>query len=78
MNFYNVLPYSEETKSGTVRHIYLRRGYHTGEIMAGVVINKKKMPYPDEFCDAILKTGLNISSIIYNTIKDFYKSLIKK
>lgn len=38
----NIKPYQEETHSGVVRHIFIRRGEHTGEIMVGLVVNLKK------------------------------------
>lgn len=37
-----VTAYDELTHSGLVRHIYIRRAYHTGEIMVCLVINSKK------------------------------------
>ncbi len=47
---YHIKPYHEETHSGIVRHIFIRRGEHTGEIMVGLVVNLKK-----EF-QSVLKT----------------------
>ena len=38
----NIKPYQEETHSGIVRHIFIRRGEHSGEIMVGLVVNAKK------------------------------------
>ncbi len=45
--------YDEERHSGLVRHIYIRHGYHTGEIMVCVVINARKM-HP-EFSRALVE-----------------------
>ncbi len=39
---YRIKPYSEESHSGTVRHIFIRRGEHSGEIMVGLVVNLNK------------------------------------
>lgn len=36
--------YEEAGHRGVVRHIYIRRGYHTGEVMVCLVINAKKLP----------------------------------
>ena len=33
--------YNDENKSGDIRHILIRRGYHTGEIMIVIVVNNK-------------------------------------
>ena len=35
--------YNDETKSGDIRHILIRRGYHTGEIMIVIVVNNKNL-----------------------------------
>lgn len=35
--------YDEETHSGIVRHIYIRRGYHTGQSMVCLVINERNL-----------------------------------
>lgn len=42
----NIPAYNEEHRTGLVRHIYIRTGYHTGQIMVCLVLNapnKKKM-----------------------------------
>ena len=39
----NITPYNEEKGNGTVRHILIRNGYHTNEIMVCVVINGKSL-----------------------------------
>ena len=42
----NIPAYNEEHRTGLVRHIYVRTGYHTGQIMVCLVLNapnKKKM-----------------------------------
>ena len=36
---YGVAPYDETSGSGAVRHLFLRRGYHSGQIMACLVLN---------------------------------------
>ncbi len=40
----NITGYDEVKHHGLVRHIYIRRGYHTGEIMVCLVINGKGLP----------------------------------
>ncbi len=37
----NIPAYDEEKHRGVVRHIFIRRGYHTGEIMVCLVVNAK-------------------------------------
>ena len=35
--------YNDETKKGDIRHILIRRGYHTAEIMIVIVVNNKSV-----------------------------------
>lgn len=49
MKKYHMTAYNEESHTGLVRHIYVRRGYHTGQIMLCVVINGRKIPHEEEF-----------------------------
>ena len=42
VNENNIPAYNEETKKGIVRHIYLRRGYHSRELMVCVVVTDRK------------------------------------
>lgn len=35
--------YNDETKKGDIRHILIRRGYHTSEIMIVIVVNNKSV-----------------------------------
>ena len=41
-----VRPYKEEDNSGMVRHIMIRSGYFTGEVMVCLVVNSDKMKNP--------------------------------
>ena len=40
INANHIPAYNEEKQSGIVRHIYLRCGYHTGEVMVCIVVRK--------------------------------------
>ena len=40
----HVQPYDETSGKGLLRHILIRKGFHTGEIMVCLVINGKKLP----------------------------------
>lgn len=68
---YNISPYTEETHSGIVRHIFIRRGEHTGEIMVGLVVNLKKnsdsILHTKELIKKLLAKKPNIISIAINT-----------
>lgn len=42
-----VAPYDEAANSGIVRHVLIRTGFHTKQIMVCLVINADKLPKPD-------------------------------
>ena len=39
MKEYNIMPYDEESHTGLVRHVLIRKGFRTGQIMICLVIN---------------------------------------
>lgn len=63
---HNISVYNEEAHKGTVRRLFFRKGFHTGEIMTVLSINKNSLPHTDELVSDILKTSGNVKSIILN------------
>lgn len=61
----NITPYNEEKGSGTVRHILIRNGYHTNEIMVCVVINGKSLKNSEDLVNR-LKVIDGMTSIMIN------------
>ncbi len=59
-------PYDEETHRGILRHLFLRDGRVSGEIMVCLVANTDKLPHADKLVRALLATNSNIASIILN------------
>lgn len=60
--------YNEENNTGDIRHILIRRGYYTGEMMIVIIVNKEEI-FTDvriEEIVNILKENENIKSIILN------------
>lgn len=66
----NISAYNEEIGKGLVRHILIREGYYTKEIMICLVINSHSFKYKKEFISA-LRDIENLKSVVinYNTIK---------
>ena len=64
---YNVSVYDETARRGLLRHIYIRKGSASGEIMVCAVINGKKLPAENELVNALLKKESSIKSIIVNS-----------
>lgn len=48
MNQFRVTAYDESTGKGLVRHIYVRRGAVSGQILVCLVVNGRKIPRPEE------------------------------
>lgn len=58
--------YNEEQHKGLVRHIFLRRGAHSGQIMVCLVVNGRTLPHQAEFCDALMQEFPAIHTIVLN------------
>ncbi len=52
---FNVSIYNEETHSGVFRHLYLRKGEKTDEIMVVFVVNGNKLEHSEEIVIRLLK-----------------------
>ena len=61
-----VLPYDEETGKGVIRHLYLRQGVGTGELMVCPVINSKSLLKEQEFVDILLQKFPQVTSVMIN------------
>ena len=67
----NISIYDEETHKGLVRHLVIRTGYYTKEVMVCLVINGKELPKSNKLIDMI-KSEVDVTSIVlnHNTKKD--------
>lgn len=63
---YNIQSYNEETHRGSIRHIMIRKGFKTGEVMVVVVTSGKELPYKEEFIAIMTKKIQGLVSIIQN------------
>ena len=61
--------YDETTGKGLLRHIYLRRGRVTGQIMVCLVINGDTLPRKDRLITDLIECDKNITSIVLNINK---------
>jgi len=74
MEQFDIEPYDEVSHSGLVRHVLIRAGFTTGELMVCPVINGSSIPGEEELVKSLLALDLgdyHITSIIlnYNTEK---------
>lgn len=58
--------YNEETNTGIMRHIYIRRGAHSGEIMVCLVVRKDVSRQLSVLCRELTEKFRDIKSIIMN------------
>ena len=65
----NISIYDEQSHKGLIRHILIRTGKHTGQIMVCLIINGKTLPHADKLADC-LKDINGMSSIMININKD--------
>jgi 23S rRNA (uracil1939-C5)-methyltransferase len=63
---HNIEPYNEEKESGNVRHIMIRRGFKTAEVMVVIVTREEKLPFADEFVKLMLENIEGLKSVIQN------------
>lgn len=67
---YNLTCYDETANTGLLRHIYLRKGIFSGEIMICLVINGDNIPFENELIKRLLKLDLSIKSVLLNVNKE--------
>ena len=53
MEKYNIAPYDEVTGKGLVRHVFVRHGYFTGELMVCLVVNGQDLPHQKELIEKL-------------------------
>ncbi len=64
---YSIDIYNEETHTGLLRHIYIRQGVVTEEIMVTLVLNGSDLPFAEELVSALKNvTGDRLKSVQIN------------
>ncbi|MCB5550052.1 23S rRNA (uracil(1939)-C(5))-methyltransferase RlmD [Blautia sp. MSK17_66] len=67
MEKYNIAPYDEMTGRGLVRHIFVRYGFFTGEIMVCLIINGQELPHQKELIEKLCEiSGMTSISLNIN------------
>ena len=57
---YQISGYEEETGRGLLRHIFLRKGFSTGEILLCLVLNGKSLPHGKELWERMQDLSLSV------------------
>ena len=58
--------YDEQTGKGKVRHLYLRYGEVSGQVMVCLVLNSERMPHQQEYVQGLLKICPQVTSVVLN------------
>ena len=65
MNTYHITAYDEETQKGLVRHVLIRYGFKTKEIMVCLVINGDNIPHFEKLVNKLIQIE-GMTSITYS------------
>ena len=63
---FRILPYNEDTKAGFLRHVLVRRGFSSGEIMVVLVGANPCFPMKNRLCDALVERFPEITTVVFN------------
>lgn len=63
---FKIRPYNEDTGYGLLRHVLIRTGYVSGQIMVVLVLGSPVMPSKNNFVKALLKLHPEITTIVIN------------
>ncbi|MEM1486194.1 23S rRNA (uracil(1939)-C(5))-methyltransferase RlmD [Oscillospiraceae bacterium PP1C4] len=63
---YNISIYDETTGNGLLRHVYLRQGQRSGELMVCLVVNGSSIPHTKKLVESLLCRHAEIVSILLN------------
>lgn len=63
---FKIRPYNEDTKVGLLRHVLIRTGHKSGEIMVVLVLASHIFPSKNNFIKALLKVHPEITTIVMN------------
>lgn len=66
MKDFKFMPYNEDTGRGFIRHVLVKRGFSTGEIMVVIVTGTPIFPAKNNFVKALLRLHPEITTIIHN------------
>ena len=63
---FKIKTYDEDTGYGLLRHVLVRRGFTTGEVMVVLVLSSPILPSKNNFVKALRKLHPEISTIVLN------------
>ncbi len=72
---FKIKPYDEMRGSGFIRHVLIRRGFKSGEIMVVIISASPAFPSKSNFVKALLKAHPEITTVVHN-VNPYEKNLL--
>jgi len=72
---FKIKVYDEDSGYGLFRHVLIRSGYHTGEIMVVLVLSSPILPSKNNFVKALRKLHPEITTVVIN-VNDRHTSMV--
>ena len=66
MTSFKIMPYNEDRRTGIMRHVLIRKGYFTGQILVVLVTGSYQFPGKNNFVSALCKAHPEITTVIHN------------
>lgn len=76
MKSFKLKPYDREERTGFVRHVLVRKGYYTGQIMVVLVTAGEEFPSCRSFVNALLGRHPEITTLVQNVAGRSHKMLL--
>ena len=66
MTSFKIMPYNEDRRTGIMRHVLIRKGYFTGQVLVVLVTGSYQFPGKNNFVSALCKAHPEITTVIHN------------
>lgn len=63
---FRILPYNEDSRKGFLRHVLVRRGFHSGQIMVVLVGSNPIFPIKKKFVAELVRRHPEITTVVLN------------
>lgn len=64
MRKHAIAPYDEDTGAGFMRHVVVRVGHGSGEVLVALVTNSDEFPYAKSFCRELVRRVPSITTVV--------------
>lgn len=63
---FHMVPYNEDTGKGLLRHVLVRKGYATGQVLVALVCASNVLPAKNNFLKALLRLHPEVTTVVLN------------